>query len=110
MIKKLLVVMAAAALFSFVCFFVLGMMGGFPPPGLAGKGWGRNWRSGAWDAGGPQTTRNLTYSGGYRLIISYPAEITVTQGAQPRFTVSGPQGLIDQLRLDNGVLYGPRGP
>lgn len=109
MIQKLLVVMAVAALVSFVCFFVLGMIGGFPPRGFAGDGWTRHWRSGAGDFGGPQTTRNLAYSGGYKLVIGYPADVTVTQGSQPRFTVTGPQGLIDQMTLENGELSGPNG-
>jgi hypothetical protein len=111
-IKKLLIVMAAAAVLSFVCFFILTMTG-FPKSWeVAGPpGWGNDppWARGT-GYGGPRTTRNLAYNGGYRLIVSYPAEISVTQGAQPRFTVTGPQGLLDSLTLDNGVLYGPRGP
>jgi hypothetical protein len=115
MIKKLLVVFISAALISMVCFTLLGVMGGFPS-NLNGPPWGngdwgwRGGRHGEWNPGGPVASRNLTYSGGYQLDINYPAEITVTQGAQPRFTVTGPQGLIDQLTLEDGALSGPHGP
>ena len=109
MIHKLLVVMAATALVSVVCFFALGMIGGFPPGGPFQDGW-RDWRGEAWDAGSPQTTRDLPYSGGYRLSVGYPAEITVPQGMQPRFTVTGPRDLLARLSVDDGRLRGPRGP
>ena len=109
MIRKLLVVVAAAALISVVCFTTLSVMGGFPPHGPFGDGW-RGWRQEAWNAGGPSTTRDLPYTGGYRLIVGYPADITVTQGSQPRFTVPGPKDLLDRLTVENGMLYGPRGP
>jgi hypothetical protein len=113
MIKKLLVVFAAAALISMTCFTFLHILGGFPP-GWRGPPWGDgdwrgNWR-GDWRGRrdlGPEVTRNLPFTGGDRLDIYYPAEITFTQGPQPRFTVTGPQGLLDQLTLGNGVLRGP---
>ena len=115
MIKKLLVVFISAALISMVCFTLLSVMGGFPST-LNGPPWGngdwgwRNGRHGRWDMTGPETSRNLTYAGGYKLEFDYPAEITVTQGPQARFTVTGPQGLLDRLTLENGTLYGPRHP
>jgi hypothetical protein len=105
MIKKLLVVMAASAVVAVVCVTVLSMMGGF-----------KNWNDGPWAWGpwadgndgrygrdaGPETSRDLAYSGSDRLEIGYPAEITYTQGDQPRFTVTGPQYVLDQLRLEDG--------
>jgi hypothetical protein len=105
MVKKLLVLMAAGAIVSIVCFSVLGMIGG-----LRALGSGGPWTWGDWGDGrdgrngGPETTRDLTYAGGPRLDVYYPAEITYTQGDQPRFTVTGPQRLLDQLRLDNDQL------
>lgn len=115
MLKKLLVVFASAALISLACFTLLGVLGGFPP-NLNGGPWQNGdwaWRGGRhdhWNADGPQTSRNLAYTGGYKLEFDYPAEVTVTQGPQARFTVTGPQGLLDRLTLENGTLYGPRGP
>jgi hypothetical protein len=112
MIKKLLVVMAASAIVAFVCITVLCMIGGFQAlnngPWNFGP-WG-DWRDGRGPDSGPETTRDLAYSGSSRLDIYYPAEITYTQGDQPKFTVSGPQYLLDQLRLDDGQLTvdGPR--
>ena len=108
MVKKLLVLMAASAIVSIVCFSVLGMMGGFD---AINRGpWG-NW--GPWNNGnggrygrdvGPEITRDLAYAGSDQLSIGYPAEITYTQGDQPKFTVTGPQYLLDQLRLENGTV------
>jgi hypothetical protein len=106
MVKKLLVLMAAGAIVSIVCFSVLGMMGGFAAM-----------RNGPWNWGdwgdrrdpGPETTRDLPFSGSPRIDIGYPAEITYIQGDQPRFTVTGPQRVLDELRLDDGDLTGPDG-
>src|SRR6185312_3440231 len=111
MIKNLLVLLAASAIISFACITVLGMIGGFAAFSQAGP-----WNWGPWgdvsdgrDAG-PDITRDLAYSGSTRLNIYYPAEITYTQGDQTKFTVTGPQYLLDQLRLDDGELTvdGPR--
>lgn len=110
MIKKLLVLMAASTLIAVVCFSVLAMLGGFPA-----------WNNGPWSFGpwgdwnngrdpGPDTTRDLAYSGSSRLDIYYPAEITYTQGDQPKFTVTGPQYILDRLRLNDGELTNDDGP
>jgi hypothetical protein len=101
MTKTLLILVAAGALISIACFSLLGAMGGFhhfrgPAP----------WRSVA-SLDGPTTSRNLPFAGGERLDMSYPAEITMTQGPQPRFTVTGPKGLVDQLSLDGAHLKTP---
>lgn len=111
MVKKLLVLMAASAIVSVVCFTVLGMMGGFEAVNRGPWGnWGpwADWRG---DGNpGPQSTRDLAYSGGPRLNIYYPAEITYTQGPTAKFTVTGPQRLLDQLRLEDGELTLDGGP
>ncbi len=114
MIKKLLVLMAAGAIVSIACFSVLAMMGGFQAinngPWNYGP-WG-DWRGGGGRGRdpGPETTRDLAYSGSPRLDIYYPAEITYTQGDQPKFTVTGPQRVLDSLRLENGELTSDNGP
>src|SRR4051794_13502087 len=98
MVKKLLVLMAAGAIVSLVCFSLLGMIGG--RRALSGGG---PWRFGPWGDWregrdpGPEASRDLAYAGSPRLDVYYPAEITYTQGDQPRFTVTGPQRLLDQL-------------
>lgn len=117
MIKKLLVLMAASAIVSMVCFTVLSMMGGFDAINRGPMGnWGpwANWGEGRDRRNpGPEITRDLAYSGSDQLSIGYPAEITVTQGPQTRFTVTGPQYILDQLRLENGSViwdgWGQRG-
>jgi hypothetical protein len=95
-------VAAAGALVCVACFTLLGLMGGLDRA-VRGMPWHGAWR-GDWRDAGPQTSRDLPFAGGQRLDIAYPAEITVTQGPQPRFTVTGPKGLIDRLRLEDGVL------
>jgi hypothetical protein len=110
MVKKLLVLMAASAIISLACITFLGMTGGFDAINSGPWNWG------PWGDGrdgrdpGPETTRDLAYSGSPRLDIYYPAEITYTQGDQPRFTVTGPQRVLDQLRLENGELTSDNGP
>jgi hypothetical protein len=109
MVKKLLVLMAASAIVSIICFSVLGMMGGFAAIGQGPMGnWGpwADWGNSRYGRDGrdpgPETTRDLAFSGSDRLDIGYPAEITYTQGPQTRFTVTGPQYILDQLRLEDG--------
>lgn len=110
MIKKLLVVVAGAGLISLACFSALHALGGFPHRLDRGTwtdgGWGGPWRHASRDLG-TEATRNLPFAGSDRLEIAFPAEVTYTQGDQPRFTVIGPQGLLDQLTLENGVLRSP---
>lgn len=103
MVKKLLVVMAASAIVCFFCIAVVGMMGGFQAISNPPWTWGP-WNDGGRYArdGGPETTRDLSFAGSERLDIGYPAEITYTQGPQTRFTVTGPQSILDQLRLEDG--------
>jgi hypothetical protein len=110
MIKKLLVVMAASAIVCIVCVSVLGMMGGFQALNNGPWNFGpwNDWRDGR--DPGPETTRDLAYNGSTQLDIYYPAEITYTQGDQPKFTVTGPQYLLDDLRLDDGELTVGNGP
>jgi len=111
MVKKLLVVVAVGALVSMVCFTVLHILGvpsNFAGPPWAG-GWRGNWRDDARNDG-PDISRNLPFTGSERLDIAYPAEITVTQGPQARFTVTGPRYILDELRLNGGELEGPDGP
>ncbi len=109
MIKKLLVVVAAGALISMACFTVVGLLGGFPQ-NFGPQNWGPDgppWMNGGGNYGrnpGPEVTRNLPFTGSDRLDIGYPAEITMTQGPETRFTVTGPQSVVDQLQLEGGSL------
>lgn len=120
MVRKLLLVFAVAIVTSMVCFTILGVIG-FSANGPWGNGpWGNgpwgDWKGGwrGWrDAGrdpGPEVTRNLPYSGGDRLEVAFPADITVTQGDPARFTITGPQVLLDELELNDGVLQSRYGP
>src|SRR4051812_3346493 len=97
MTKTLLILVAAGALISLACFSLLGVMDGMDHV------W--PWHSAM--ESGPRASRDLPFVGSERLDIGYPAEITVTQGAQPRFTVAGPKDLIDRLSLDGGALKAP---
>ncbi|MDI7776316.1 DUF2807 domain-containing protein [Asticcacaulis sp. EMRT-3] len=53
------------------------------------------------DAPGSKT---LTWTGGDHLAVDLPADVTFTQGPVASVTVSGPQSLIDQVRLTDGRL------
>ena len=53
---------------------------------------------------GPQTSRDLVWSGTDSLTVDAPAEVTYTQGPVAHLTVSGPQGMVDHLVADDGIL------
>jgi hypothetical protein len=85
-------------------------------------GWGPHWshhgdwQGARWDdrwerrhGGGPETTRDLTWSGGDSLSIDVPADVQYTQGPVAKVTVSGPQRDLDDLEIDGGRLAWARG-
>jgi len=53
---------------------------------------------------GPDTTRDLVWSGGPSLEINLPAEVSYIQGPAPRVTVTGPKALVDRVTLVDGAL------
>jgi len=69
------------------------------------NGWGEHhgiWRS---NEEGPQTTRDIPWSGGDALDIDLPADVTYTQAAGPaKITVSGPKDAISDLEIRDGHI------
>lgn len=103
MIRKLLILVAAGALLSFVCFTVLGMMGGFDSAFM----WRDHGSMFTGDDEGPVATRDLPWAGSETLHIAHSAVVTYTQGPTPKFTVSGPKKRIDRITLDGDTLSEP---
>jgi hypothetical protein len=56
---------------------------------------------------GETGTREIAWNGSNRLEVDFPAEIDYTQGPDAKVTATGPQNLIDQIRVHDGVIdYG----
>jgi hypothetical protein len=111
MIRKLLIVAAASGLVSIACFFCVHLMGGLHTnlgDFADGQSWGHSHWGDRWDeAAGPDVSKDLPWAGGAEIAIAYPSEVTYTQGPVAKFTVRGPQGLIDRMELEDGRLTGP---
>ncbi|MDV6332007.1 GIN domain-containing protein [Asticcacaulis sp. 201] len=52
----------------------------------------------------PTVTRDLQWTGGDLLAVDFPAEVVYTQGVTASVSISGPQSLIDRIKLENGRL------
>lgn len=53
---------------------------------------------------GPDATRTLEWTGGQSLAIDLSADVEYVQGATPGVTITGPQEMIDRVRLVDGRL------
>lgn len=53
---------------------------------------------------GPSVTRNLAWTGGDKLAIEIPGEVTYIQGDTPSVVVTGRKGMVDEVSLTNGRL------
>lgn len=70
-----------------------------------GDGWG--WRRRHWgdDDAGPQTSREIAWSGGERLGVDLDADVTYSQAPGPaKVVVSGPQAAVADVRIDDGDI------
>jgi hypothetical protein len=116
MIRALLMIAAAGFVLSVASFAAALAIGG--PEALARGAWGaapwivsKNWDSseehGRWGgAGGPTVTRELTWSGADTVEFDVRADVTYTQAPGPaKLTVTGPQGLVERLAIDDGRIY-----
>lgn len=61
-------------------------------------------KSGGTDDLGPVVTRTLAWTGGDALVIDDSIDVEYVQGDQAGVVVTGPQGLAERVRLDNGRL------
>ena len=55
-------------------------------------------------AASPDVTRTVEWKGSEALAIDLPGEVTYTQGSQPSIVVTGPQAIVDRVRLVDGRL------
>ncbi|HRD29438.1 MAG TPA: DUF2807 domain-containing protein [Caulobacter sp.] len=53
---------------------------------------------------GPDTTRDVAWSGGPSLEINLPADVTYSQGPVAKVTVTGPRSLVDRVTIVDGAL------
>lgn len=52
----------------------------------------------------PDVTRTLAWDGGERLLLDLPADVTFIQGADAGVTITGPAGVVETVRLNDGRL------
>ena len=116
MIKNLLITAAGALVVSAVCLAGAGALIGHD---VRDKGWdlnlvkiGDHVHIVKGEAAKPEQVANTTlaWPGGDRLDIDLPGHVVYTQGAAASVAVSGPQSLIDRVRIDGGRLYLAPGP
>ncbi len=53
---------------------------------------------------GPSVTRNLTWTGGDKLTIEIPGDVTYIQGDTPSVVVTGRKAMVDEVNLTDGRL------
>lgn len=120
MIRVLIMIAVAGFLLSLVTLSVAVSIGG---PEVVGRGawswaahegwdwddgWGHHhWRHGHWaDGSGPQTTREIAWSGAETLEVDVPANVQFIQAEGPaKLVVSGPKGAVEQVEVDNGRIH-----
>lgn len=107
MTRLLLLVAGTGFVATLICFAVVAALGPVPWHNLDfhddddfGSGRGRR----TVDGGGPTVTREFAWGGGDELTVALPAEITFTQGPEARLTVTGQQGAVDQVEVDDDTL------
>lgn len=110
MIRKLFIIAGAGFVLSVVC---LSAAAALLSRDMAAKGWtwdqfekghfARQW-DGDPVSDEPQAIQNLTWTGGDRLAIEVPADVTFVQGETASVVVTGPKRLTDQVQLIDGKL------
>ena len=53
----------------------------------------------------PQTTRTIAWSGGETLTMEALADVIYTQGDAATVVITGPQGVVDRYRVENGRVF-----
>jgi hypothetical protein len=115
MIRTLFIIAGAAFVLS------LATLGGAAALGsrdLAGNGWSWTFVDGedgfrhgsrAQDLG-PDVTRSVAFEGGERLELDLGAEVTYVQGAANTVVITGPQAVIDRVRIQGSRIWMEDGP
>jgi hypothetical protein len=112
MIRALVIVAVAGFFMAIVCFGAVAALGG---PAVANGGWqawadrvGFDWdddnsyeySSERVEGGGPEATKELTWSGGDTVEVMVAAEVRYTQGPETKITVSGPGRSVEHVVVD----------
>jgi hypothetical protein len=128
MIRVLVMIAVAGFLVATVAFGSALAIGG--PDAIARGVWA--WGPGAWDGNwgehrphrwdrhgrhwpddddGPQTVRQMVWTGGESVDLDVPANMTFNQGPGPaRLTITGPRGVVEDLVVQDGHIgFGNRG-
>ena len=111
MIRKLLIVAAGGLVVSVAC---LAGATALVSHDLGAKGW--NWSvvhdgdhvrflKGAAAKPEPTLNKTLAWAGSDTLNLDLPADVDYSQGATASVTLSGPQALVDRVRIDGDRLY-----
>jgi hypothetical protein len=123
MIRVLLMIAGAGFVLSVVTIATAVAIGG--PEAIARGAWGdygwhgRDWdrdsddrhaRSNRTDLSGPETTRELAWTGGDSLELDVPAELTYTQAPGPaKLVITGPRGAVERVEVEGGRIGLERG-
>ena len=109
MIRTLLIIAGAGLV---LCVATLSGAAAIGGNDLARHGWEWTFRDGessetvTFERGdtGPSVTRNLTWTGGDRLTVEIPGDVTYVQGDTPSVVVTGKQSMVDRVNLIDGRL------
>lgn len=109
MIRTLLIITGASLV---LCIAALSGAAAIGGNDLARHGWEWTFRDGessetiTFQRGdvGPSVTRNLTWTGGDKLTIEIPGDVTYIQGDTPSVVVTGRKSMVDQVNLVDGRL------
>ncbi|MEO6378026.1 MAG: DUF2807 domain-containing protein [Caulobacteraceae bacterium] len=99
MTRLLVIIAVVGAVLCTVCFGAAAALGGHA---LAAGYWPFGGPSFDWR--GPETTREIAWSGGDALEIALPADVVYTQDPNAKLTVSGPKGAVDHVIMDGDQL------
>ena len=114
MIRNFLIIAAAALVLSVVCLAGAFALGGRE---LAANGWSwtivdddgdvvRFQRVDGEDLPdpGPQVTRTLNWDGGDALTVAFSGNVRYVQGDKAEVTLTGPQSVVERVRIENGRI------
>lgn len=116
MIRNLIIIALASFVLTVACFAGVAALGGRD---LMKNGWtipatifenlGEDGETvsisvGGRDESGPDTTRELAWTGGAELRVDIPADVAFTQGDAAKVTVTGPRSLVERVVMVDGAL------
>lgn len=118
MIRTLFIIAGAALVLSIA---TIGGAAALGSRDLAANGWawtftedewgnGRIQRAGKAEDLGPDVTRSVAFEGGERLELDLSADVTYIQGEETTVVITGPQTVIDRVRVQGSRIWMDDGP